>query len=118
MMYVQNFPCIWVACLQLLYGNGAGLIYQVSITTTTVLRLCGFCPGQPGSAGTRRNIHPLTPIVVINHPLSASSIYHDLWHPPCSTYVPDSLFAQSLSKFSLVYLLACIIREKFCWIIK
>jgi len=35
---------------------------------TTVLRLYGFCPGQPGWASTRRNIHPLTPIVVINHP--------------------------------------------------
>ena len=54
----------------------------------------------------RRNIHPLTPIMVINHPLSASSIYYDLWHPPCSIHVPDSLFPQSLSKFSLVYLLA------------
>ena len=28
-------------------------------THTTVLRLCGICPGQPGWAGTRRNIHPL-----------------------------------------------------------
>jgi len=28
------------------------------------------------------------------------------WHPPCSIYVPGSLFPQSLSKFSLVYLLA------------
>ena len=28
------------------------------------------------------------------------------WHPPCSIYVPDSLCPQSLSKFSLVYLLA------------
>jgi len=36
-------------------------------THTTVLRLYGFCPGQPGWAGTRRNIHPLTLIVVINH---------------------------------------------------
>ena len=27
-----------------------------------------MCPGQPGWAGTRRNIHPLTLIVVINHP--------------------------------------------------
>jgi len=27
------------------------------------------------SGTTRRNIHPLTPIVVINHPLSASSIF-------------------------------------------
>jgi len=30
----------------------------------------------------------------------------DLLHPPCSIYVPDSLFPQSLYKFSLVYLLA------------
>ena len=41
----------------------------------------------------------------MNHPLSASSIYCDPWHPPCSINVPDSLFAESLSKFSLVYLL-------------
>jgi len=47
----------------------------------------------------------LTPIVVINHSLSASSIYYDPWHPPCSIYVLDSLFAQSLSKFFSVYLL-------------
>jgi len=30
----------------------------VTHTHTTVLRLCGICPGQPGWAGTRRNIHP------------------------------------------------------------
>ena len=42
-------------------------------THTTVLRLSGFCPGQPGWAGTRRNILPLTPIVVIiiNRPLKS-----------------------------------------------
>ena len=34
-----------------------------------------FCPGLPGWASTRRNIHPLTPILIINHPLSTSSIY-------------------------------------------
>ena len=28
------------------------------------------------------------------------------WHPPCLIHVPDNLFPQSLSKFSLVYLLA------------
>jgi len=28
----------------------------------------GFCLGQPGWAGTRRNIHPLTPMVVIKYP--------------------------------------------------
>ena len=54
----------------------------------------------------RRNIHPLTPIVVISHPLSVSSPYYNPWHPPGSVYVLDSLFPQSLSKFSLVYLLA------------
>ena len=73
---------------------------------TTVLQLSGFCPGQPGLAGNRSNIHPLTPIVVISHPLSASSIYYDPQHPPCSNYVPDSLFPQKFSKFSLVDLLA------------
>jgi len=31
-------------------------------THTTVLQLSGFCLGQPGWAGTRRNIHPLTHI--------------------------------------------------------
>jgi len=63
-------------------------------THTAVLRLCGICPGQPGWAGTRINIHPLTPIVVINRPLSASSIYYDPWHPPCSIHAPDNLTLQ------------------------
>jgi len=82
------------------------LLIKHTQTHTIVLWLYGFCTGQPGWAGTRRNIRPLTPIVVINRPLSASSIQHDPRHPPCSTHVPDSLFPQSLSKFSLVYLLA------------
>ena len=34
-------------------------------------RFTGLCLGLPRWAGTRRNIHPLTPIVIINHPLSA-----------------------------------------------
>jgi len=38
--------------------------------------------------------------------LSAFSIYYDTWHPPYSIHVLYSLFPQSLSKFSLVYLLA------------
>jgi len=75
-------------------------------TTTTILRLSRLCPGQPEWADTRRSIHALTPIVVVNHPLSASSIFYDPQHPPCSIYVLDSLFPQSISKFSLVCLLA------------
>jgi len=74
--------------------------------TTTTLQLSGLSPGQPAWASTRRNIHSLTPIIAMNHPLSAFCIFYDPWHPPCSIYMPDSLFQQSLSKFSLVYLLA------------
>jgi len=75
--------------------------------TQTVLRLSGLCLGQPKWASTTGNIHPLKSIVVISHhPLSASSIYYDPWHPRCSIYVSNSLYPQSLSKFSLVYLLA------------
>jgi len=37
---------------------------------------------------------------------SSISIYYDPWHPPSSIHVLYSLFPQSLSKFSLVYLLA------------
>jgi len=79
-------------------------IAQNRISTHTLIPwLSRFCLGQPGWAGSRRNIHPLTPIVVIIHPLSASSIFYDAWHPLFSIYVTDSLFPQSLSKFSLVY---------------
>jgi len=63
-----------------------------------------LCPGLPGWAGTRRNIHPPT-IVIIIQSLSASSIYHDPQHPFCSNYVLGNLFAQSLSMSSLVCLL-------------
>jgi len=75
-------------------------------THTTILRLCGICPGQPGWASTRRNIHPLTLIVVINHPNLLSPSTTKPWHPPYSIHVLYSLFPQSLSKLSLVYLLA------------
>jgi len=53
-----------------------------------------FLYGLPRWA--RRNIHPLPPNMIINHPLSASSIYY-LWHHLFSIYVPDSLSAQSWS---------------------
>jgi len=67
-------------------------------------RLTAFCPGLPGWAGTRRNIHPPTHLIIIQS-LSASSIYHDPQHPPCSNYMLGNLFAQPLSTSSLVYLL-------------
>jgi len=40
-------------------------------------------------------------ILIINQSLSASSIYCDPWHPPCSVYMPDSLSARSLSNKAL-----------------
>jgi len=42
-----------LACPMKFYFKGYTLIH------TTILQLCGICPGQPGWAGTRRNIHPL-----------------------------------------------------------
>jgi len=49
-------------------------------THTTILRLCGFCPGQPGWAGTRRNIQPLTPIwsSIVPYLLHPSTTIHGL----------------------------------------
>jgi len=55
-------------------------------------RFMALCLGLPGWAGTKRNFHPLTSIMIINHPLSASSIYYDPYHPPCSIYAPDKSF--------------------------
>ena len=82
------------------------LINWITYTHTTVLQLTRYYVRQHGWASTGRNIHPLTPIMVINRPLTASSIYYDPWHPPCSIHAPDNLFPQSFSKFFLVYLLA------------
>jgi len=36
--------------------------------THTHNRLTTLCLGLPGWAGTRRNVHPLTPILIIRHP--------------------------------------------------
>ena len=49
------------------------------------------------SGTTRRNTHPLTPILIIRHPLSASSIYNDQWHPLCSFYVHKSPLVQNVT---------------------
>ena len=51
----------------------------VSTITHTHTHNCltALCMGLPGWASNRRNIHPLTPILIVKHPLSTSSIYHD-----------------------------------------
>ena len=63
-------------------------------------RLTAFDPGQPG---TRRNIHPLTPIRIIVLSLSPFSICNGPWHPLYSTNVLDSPHVQPLSRSSLVF---------------
>jgi len=54
------------------------LLLQLQQPLYGPLCVCVCFPGQPRRAGNRRNNHPLTPLKVINHPLSSSSIYHDL----------------------------------------
>jgi len=100
-------------------------IIATTTTTTTILRLSGLCPGQLSWDGMRRNIHPLTHVLVIKHPLSDSSIYYDqyillvqfacltvffhnlcpsfLWSTPLGLALSSSysihFFTQSLSSF-------------------
>jgi len=81
-------------------------IFQTNITNNNNNNhFMALCPGLPRWAGTRRNIHPLTPILIINHPLSVTSIYYDPKHPPCSIYVLASLFAPPHFVSSLLNLL-------------
>jgi len=52
--------------------------YVDLLHTHTHNRLTALCLGLPGWASTRRNIYPLTPILIIRYPLSTSSIYYSL----------------------------------------
>ena len=61
--------------------------------------------GEPVPEETFTHSH-LSWSSVVPYLLYPSITIHHPWHPPCSIYVPDSLFPQSLSKFSLVYVLA------------
>jgi len=52
--------------------------WLVVTPTPTHNCLMALFPGLPGWACTRRNIHPLTPVLLIRRALSTSSIYYDL----------------------------------------
>jgi len=57
-------------------------------------------PGTTQVSWYQKKHSPTHTIMVINHQLSPSSIfYNPPWHPPCSIYVPHSLFPQSPSKW-------------------
>jgi len=64
--------------------------------------------------GRYRKKHPLTPILIIGHPLSFPPfttingilfVHFTAWHPLYSTYVLDSPLVQPLSRSSLVFFL-------------
>jgi len=52
-------------------------------THTNVLRLSGFCPGQPRWAGIRRKTFTYLHVLwsSVSHPICAYSIYYNSWHP-------------------------------------
>ena len=100
--------------------------------THTHNRLTALCPGLPGWASTRRNIHPLTSILIIRHPinflhpftLTLKSVlevififiydteiltilhYYDLQQPPCSISI-SVLISLSYSIRQSVALVLC-----------
>jgi len=83
----------------------AHIWYQLSaVSLCSKLQLQPFYKFTALSGTTRvsryqKKHSPTLPIVVMNHSLSPSSIFYDSWHPPCSMYLPDSLFPQSLQVF-------------------
>jgi len=66
-------------------------------------RFTALCPGLRGWAGTRRNTHPPTILIITN----LYQLLRLLWSTasPCSNCVLRNLFAQPLSMSFLVYLL-------------
>jgi len=87
-------------------------------TSATILWLFGFCPGQPGWTSTRRNIHPLTLIVVINHPylLPPSTTIHGIL-PIQSSLFTVFLHITFFINFFQIY---CKITPgcNLCWVMK
>jgi len=55
-------------------------------------------PGEPVPEETFTHSH-VTPILIINHHLSTSSIYCNPWHHPCSIYMSDSLCTTCVQVF-------------------
>jgi len=64
-------------------------------------RFMTICPGLPEWVGTRRNIHSLTPILIISHPLSC--IFHYLlWSYPFNLRVWQSVCTTSIQVLSFI----------------
>jgi len=76
-------------------SNWSPRLYPGTTPVTTVHthdHFTALCPGLPGWTGTRSNIHPLTPLLFINHPyqLPSSTTNHSII-PAQSTYLAISL---------------------------
>jgi len=65
------------------------LLVNIRHKTTTTIILWPFVQYYPGEEETH---HPVTPILIINHPLTVSSIYYNPQHPPSLIYMPNTLF--------------------------
>ena len=66
---------------------------------TTKLRYCAninthnrAVESVQGEPVPEKNVHPLTPILIIKHPLSTFSTSYNPQHPPCSIYILDVSF--------------------------
>jgi len=67
------------------------ILYNNNNNNNCFMALCRDYPDDPVPKETFTHSH-----LIINHPLSASSIYYNPQHPPCSIYMLDGLFAQPL----------------------
>ena len=66
--------------------------------------LVALCPGLPGCAGTRRNIHPLTPILIIKHSINFLHLLRDIASSLFNLRAWQSFFTTSLQVlFSLSF---------------
>ena len=65
-------------------------MYLNLLLTLTTQPFNGRWSGTTRVGRYQKNTHPLTPVLIIGHPLSTSSIYYDPQHPQCSVYVLDS----------------------------
>jgi len=80
--YVQKLVQKWIInwCQKLFWLLLCNLLQtqwkQSNSSNTYTTILTAICPGLPGWASTRRNIHPFTAILIIKHPLPTSSVYY------------------------------------------
>jgi len=97
--YIQAYTHASLSAIfQWTWVSGCQLCPDTAHTHTypTVLWLSGLCPGQPGWAGTRRNIHPLTRR---GHQSSLICLIHLIRSTASSLFNPHAW--QSLSTISL-----------------